>query len=40
LLRVRANSVTELDGSKLKHDISFTDVEFTPEGLKQMTIPR
>jgi hypothetical protein len=36
----RANSVTELDGSKLKHDISFTDVEFTPEGLKQMTIPR
>ena len=28
------DSVTELDGSKIKHDVAFTDREFTPEGLK------
>lgn len=33
---LRTNSVTELDGSKLKHDVTFTAGEFTPEGLKQI----
>jgi outer membrane lipoprotein-sorting protein len=28
-------SSTELEGSKLKHDVTFTADEFTPEGLKQ-----
>jgi len=27
-------SVTEIDGSKIKHDVTFDDREFTPEGLK------
>jgi len=26
---------TVLDGSKIRHDVSFTDREFTPEGLKE-----
>lgn len=30
------NSTTELDGSKLKHGVVFSDAEFTPEGLKQV----
>lgn len=33
-------SSTELDGSKLRHDVTFTDAEFTAEGLKQLTTPR
>jgi hypothetical protein len=36
----RKNSATELDGSRIKHDIRFDDAEFTPEGLRQMSIPR
>jgi hypothetical protein len=36
----RKNSTTELDGSRIKHDIRFDDAEFTPEGLRQMSIPR
>jgi hypothetical protein len=36
----RTNSTTELDGSKLKHGVVYTDAEFTPEGLKQVTTPR
>ena len=28
------DSVTELDGSKIRHDVIFTDREFTPDGLK------
>jgi len=31
---------TELDGSRIKHDVTFADDEFTPEGLKTMTVPR
>ena len=31
-------SSTELDGSKLKHDVTFTKDEFTPEGLQQMKL--
>jgi hypothetical protein len=33
-------SSTDLDGSKLKHDVTFTDAEFTPEGLIQVTVPQ
>ncbi|HEY5778961.1 MAG TPA: outer membrane lipoprotein-sorting protein [Terrimicrobiaceae bacterium] len=31
--------VTEIDGSRIKRGITFTDAEFTPEGLKRMTVP-
>jgi Outer membrane lipoprotein-sorting protein len=34
------NSTTELDGSRIKHDIRFDDAEFTPEALRQTSIPR
>jgi hypothetical protein len=34
------DSVTELDGGKISHRISFTDADFTPEGIKQTVIPR
>jgi outer membrane lipoprotein-sorting protein len=33
-------SSTELEGSKLKHDVTFTADEFTPEGLKQRSESR
>ncbi len=33
-------SVTELDGGKITHSISFTDADFTPEGIKETAIPR
>jgi hypothetical protein len=32
-------SVTELDGSRIKHSVTFSDTEFTPEGLKQVAAP-
>jgi len=32
-------SVTELDGSRIKHNVTFSDSEFTPEGLKQVAAP-
>jgi hypothetical protein len=32
-------SVTELDGSRIRHNITFADSEFTPEGLKQILAP-
>ncbi len=31
----RQDSVTEFDGSKIKHDVPYNDREFTPEGLKE-----
>jgi hypothetical protein len=34
------NSVTDLDGSRIKHGVAYTDEEFTPEGLKQVSAPR
>jgi Outer membrane lipoprotein-sorting protein len=37
---LRKKSTTELDGSRIKHDIRFDDAEFTPEGLRQTSIPR
>ena len=36
----RSNSVTELDGSRIKHDVTYSDRQFTPEALKEVTIPR
>jgi hypothetical protein len=36
----QTSSSTELDGSKLKHDVTFTAEEFTPEGLKQIGVRR
>jgi hypothetical protein len=36
----RKDSVTELDGSRIKHDVTYTDDQFTPEALKEVTIPR
>jgi outer membrane lipoprotein-sorting protein len=32
----RKNSATELDGSRIKHDVTFSDREFTPEALQEM----
>lgn len=34
------NSVTELDGSRIKHDLDYADREFTPDGLREVTTPR
>jgi hypothetical protein len=35
----REGSLTELDGSRIRHDVSFTDREFTPEGLREIAVP-
>ena len=35
----RQDSVTELDGSRIRHDVTYADREFTPEGLKELTPP-
>jgi Outer membrane lipoprotein-sorting protein len=32
-------SVTELDGSRIKHDVTYPDRQFTQEALKEVTIP-
>jgi Outer membrane lipoprotein-sorting protein len=34
------SSSTELDGSRIKHDVRFDGAEFTPEALRQVSIPR
>jgi hypothetical protein len=34
------DSTTELNGGKISHHITFTDADFTPEGIKQTVIPR
>jgi hypothetical protein len=36
----RKNSVTDLDGSKIKHNVVYADREFTAEGLKELTVPK
>ncbi len=33
----RADSTTDLDGSKIVHDITFTEKDFTPEAMKEVT---
>jgi hypothetical protein len=35
----RQGSTTELDGSRIRHDVKYTDLEFTVEGLKDLTAP-
>ena len=35
----KQGSATELDGSRIKHNVTFSDSEFTPEGLKQVSAP-
>ena len=35
----RGDSVTDLDGSRIKHDVAYADREFTPEGLREVSIP-
>jgi hypothetical protein len=35
----REDSVTDLDGSRIKHDVTYVDREFTPEGLGEMSAP-
>ncbi|MEO7100070.1 MAG: outer membrane lipoprotein-sorting protein [Luteolibacter sp.] len=37
---LQKGTTTELDGSKLKHGVKFSDSEFTPQGLNQVTAPR
>jgi hypothetical protein len=36
----REGSVTELDGSKIKHDVAYSDRDFSAEGLREVTTPR
>jgi hypothetical protein len=36
----RGGAPTELDGSRIKRGVAFADAEFTPEGLKEMAVPR
>ena len=36
----REGSSTEFDGSRIRHAVTFTDAEFTVEGIKQVAIPR
>jgi hypothetical protein len=36
----RGNSTTLLDGSRIKHDVSYTDADFSADGLKEVTVPR
>jgi hypothetical protein len=35
----REDSVTDLDGSRIKHDVAYADREFTPEGLREVSTP-
>jgi hypothetical protein len=35
----RDNSVTELDGSRIRHDVAYTDRDFSPEGLADVAAP-
>jgi hypothetical protein len=36
----RGSTVTELDGSRIKRGVSYTDADFSPEGLKNISAPR
>ena len=35
----KQDSVSELDGSSIRHDVTYTDREFTPEGIRKLTPP-
>jgi hypothetical protein len=32
--------VTELDGSRIKHDVTYSDRDFTPAGMTELSVPR
>ena len=36
----RPDSTTLLDGSRIRHDVTYTDCDFTVEGLKEIATPR
>ena len=36
----RQGSSTELDGTRIKHDVAFTDRDFTTDGIKEVVTPR
>jgi hypothetical protein len=36
---LREDSLTDLDGSRIRHDVTYTDREFTPEGLTDPLAP-
>ena len=36
----RQGSSTELDGTRIKHDVAFTDRDFTTDGIKEVATPR
>jgi len=36
----RSGSSSDLDGSRIKHDVPYTDRDFTPEGMKEVALPR
>jgi hypothetical protein len=36
---LQGNSVTDLDGSRIRHEVVYTDREFTPEGLAEVQAP-
>ena len=36
----RQDSVTELDGSRIVHGVAYTDRDFTPEALRELTTPK
>jgi outer membrane lipoprotein-sorting protein len=33
-------SSTQIDGSRIKHDVNYTDADFTPEALKEVAAPK
>jgi hypothetical protein len=35
----REDSVTDLDGSRIRHDVAFTDRDFTTEGIEEISAP-
>ncbi len=36
----RGDAVTELDGSRIVHGVAYTDRDFTPDALRELTTPR
>ena len=37
---VQSNSSTIIEGSRIKSDVNLTDLDFTTEGIKELTVPR
>jgi len=35
-----AEGLTQINGSQIKHDVKYSDAEFTADGLKELTAPR